>query len=119
MNDKRQYIKCYKTMLEKSPAPRTQVLLGDAYMYIQEPERAIEAYEEALRMNPDDHALTLLIGRALVKTHEFSRAIEYYEDALQADSAKDRGNTVSLKSSMPRILHIKKLSRRTRTNSRD
>ena len=36
MNDKRQYIKCYRTMLEQSPAPRTQVLLGDAYMYIQE-----------------------------------------------------------------------------------
>ena len=111
MNDKRQYIKCYKTMLEKSPAPRTQVLLGDAYMYIQEPERAIEAYEEALRMNPDDHALTLLIGRALVKTHEFTRAIEYYEDALQADSAKDRGNTVSLRLDLAQLyLKLKKFN---------
>ena len=47
MNDT-QYIKVLQNYVEKSPAPRTQVLLGDAYMYIQEPERAIEAYEEAL-----------------------------------------------------------------------
>ena len=109
MNDKRQYIKCYRTMLEQSPAPRTQVLLGDAYMYIQEPEKAIEAYEEALRMNPDDHSLTLLIGRALVKTHEFSRAIDYYEDALKANNAKDRGNTITLRLDLARLyLKLKK-----------
>ena len=32
--------------MEKSPSPQSYLLLGDAYMSITEPERALEIYEQ-------------------------------------------------------------------------
>ena len=34
--DKKMYIACYKDLAEKLPGPPTALLLGDAYMNIQE-----------------------------------------------------------------------------------
>ena len=34
--DKKMYIACYKELAEKLPGPPTALLLGDAYMNIQE-----------------------------------------------------------------------------------
>ncbi|XP_014668422.1 PREDICTED: tetratricopeptide repeat protein 21B-like [Priapulus caudatus] len=82
--DKRLYASCYRELVEKNPTPQTCLLLGDAYMSIQEPERAIDVYEQALKTNPRDSALASKIGQALVQTHNYGKAINYYEKALQS-----------------------------------
>uniref|UniRef100_A0A8I3PKW4 Tetratricopeptide repeat domain 21B n=1 Tax=Canis lupus familiaris TaxID=9615 RepID=A0A8I3PKW4_CANLF len=78
--EKMLYISCYR----ECPAPVLFLLLGDAYMNIQEPEEAIVAYEQALNQNPKDGTLASKIGKALVKTHNYAKAITYYEAALKS-----------------------------------
>ncbi|KAM5156061.1 tetratricopeptide repeat protein 21B isoform 3-T3 [Callospermophilus lateralis] len=82
--DKMLYITCYREIAERIPSPRSFLLLGDAYMNIQEPEEAIVAYEQALNQNPKDGTLASKIGKALIKTHNYSKAITYYEAALKS-----------------------------------
>lgn len=82
--DKRLYASCYRELMDKHPSPHTCLLLGDAYMSIQEPEKAIEVYESALKKNPRDAQLASKIGQALVKTHNYGKAINYYEAALKS-----------------------------------
>ncbi|XP_070546763.1 tetratricopeptide repeat protein 21B-like [Ptychodera flava] len=84
--DKRLYASCYRELVDKHQSPHTSLLLGDAYMSIQEPEKAIEVYETALKRNPRDSALASKIGKALVKTHNYGKAINYYEAALKTGS---------------------------------
>lgn len=82
--DKRLYASCYRELYDKHPNTQTSLLLGDAYMSIQEPEKAIEVYETALKKNPKDASLASKIGQALVKTHNYGKAINYYEAALKS-----------------------------------
>ncbi|XP_053554367.1 tetratricopeptide repeat protein 21B [Bombina bombina] len=82
--DKKLYISCYRDLVTKHPGAHTHLLLGDAYMNIQEPEKAIDAYEQALKKNPRDGSLASKIGKALIKTHNYSKAISYYEAALKS-----------------------------------
>ncbi|XP_025066743.1 tetratricopeptide repeat protein 21B isoform X2 [Alligator sinensis] len=82
--DKKLYASCYRDLVEQLPSSHTFLLLGDAYMHIQEPEEAIEVYEQALKKNPKDAALASKIGKALIKTHNYSTAIGYYEAALKS-----------------------------------
>uniref|UniRef100_A0A8C3AZP6 Tetratricopeptide repeat domain 21B n=1 Tax=Cyclopterus lumpus TaxID=8103 RepID=A0A8C3AZP6_CYCLU len=86
--EKRLYASCYREMVEKLPSTHTYLLLGDAYINIQEPEKAIDVYEEALKKNPKDGALASKIGKALVKTHNYAKAINYYEAALKTEQQK-------------------------------
>ncbi|XP_039093106.1 tetratricopeptide repeat protein 21A isoform X1 [Hyaena hyaena] len=79
--DIRLYIGCYRELCEHLPGPHTSLLLGDAFMNIQEPEKALEAYDEAYRKNPHDAFLVSRLGQAYVKTHQYSKAINYYEAA--------------------------------------
>ncbi|XP_041662255.1 tetratricopeptide repeat protein 21B [Cheilinus undulatus] len=83
--EKRLYASCYREMVEKLPSPHTYLLLGDALINIQEPEKAIEVYELALKKNPKDGALASKIGKALVKTHNYAKALNYYEAALKTE----------------------------------
>ncbi|XP_053925201.1 tetratricopeptide repeat protein 21B isoform X2 [Cuculus canorus] len=82
--DKKLYAACYRDLVEKLPSAHTFLLLGDAYMNIQEPDEAIEVYEQALKKNPKDPLLASKIGKALIKTHNYSKAISYYEAALRS-----------------------------------
>eukprot|EP00003_Mantamonas_plastica_P021293 TRINITY_DN3441_c0_g2_i6.p1 TRINITY_DN3441_c0_g2~~TRINITY_DN3441_c0_g2_i6.p1 ORF type:complete len:1340 (-),score=495.80 TRINITY_DN3441_c0_g2_i6:48-3578(-) len=86
--NKKQYVKCYQEMVEANPTMHTWILLGDANMNIQQPEEAVEAYQAALELNPNDAGLATRIGKALVSTHDYGKAIEYYEAAVQADPHK-------------------------------
>ncbi|XP_064471618.1 tetratricopeptide repeat protein 21B-like [Ornithodoros turicata] len=81
--DPRLYASCYREVVEKFPVPQSYLMLGDAYMKIQEPEKAIDAYEQALRKNPRDSMVARKIGQALVKTHQFERAVTYYKAAIK------------------------------------
>ncbi|BFZ22635.1 hypothetical protein BsWGS_25674 [Bradybaena similaris] len=96
--DKRLYASCYRELVEKHPSPHTSLLLGDAYMSIQEPEKAIEVYEAALKRNPKDAALATKIGQALVKTHNYGKAINYYEASLKS------GGQVTLRYDLAELL---------------
>ncbi|CAN7998156.1 unnamed protein product [Ixodes hexagonus] len=82
--DPRLYASCYREVIEKFPVPQSYLMLGDAYMKIQEPDNAIGAYEQALRKNPRDSMIARKIGQALIKTHQFERAITYYKAAIKA-----------------------------------
>ncbi|KAM9306008.1 tetratricopeptide repeat protein 21B [Gastrophryne carolinensis] len=82
--DKKLYVSCYRDLVEKVPSSHTYLLLGDAYMNIQEPEKAIDVYEQALKKNPKDGTLASKIGKALIKTHNYSKAISYYETAVKS-----------------------------------
>lgn len=64
-------------------------MLGDAYLAIQEPERAIEAFELSLQTNPSDKSLIRKMGRALVRTHQYTKAISYYREAVQQPGCRD------------------------------
>ncbi|XP_059246499.1 tetratricopeptide repeat protein 21A isoform X4 [Mustela nigripes] len=86
--DTRLYIGCYRELCEHLPGPHTSLLLGDAFMNIQEPEKALEVYDEAYRKNPHDASLVSRIGQAYVKTHQYTKAINYYE-AAQKISGQD------------------------------
>ncbi|CAJ0920533.1 unnamed protein product [Ranitomeya imitator] len=52
-------------------------------MNIQEPEKALEVYDQAQRKKPNDATLVKRVGLSLVKTHQYKKAINYYEAALK------------------------------------
>jgi tetratricopeptide repeat protein 21B len=83
--DKKLYAACYKELVDLNPTGHTCLLLGDAYMSIHEPKKAIGVYESAFKKNPRDAVLASKIGQALVKTHDYTQAIRYYEGALKSD----------------------------------
>ncbi|XP_036777583.2 tetratricopeptide repeat protein 21A isoform X4 [Manis pentadactyla] len=75
------YIGCYWELCEHLPGPHTSLLLGDAFMNILEPDKALKAYEEAYRKNPHDISLVLRLGQTYVKTHYYTKAVNFYEAA--------------------------------------
>ncbi|XP_043250172.1 tetratricopeptide repeat protein 21B-like [Colletes gigas] len=87
--DRHAFAMCFRELVEHCPDSKTYSMLGDAYMSIQEPERAIEAYEEALKRNPTDKFhIASKLGKALVKTHQYTNAINYYWEAMKQDNFK-------------------------------
>nr|CAD7199018.1 unnamed protein product [Timema douglasi] len=84
--DRRAYAECFRELVVNAPGPQSLVMLGDAYMAVQEPERAIEAYEKALQQNPQDSSLACKIGKALIKTHQYGKAINYYREAVKNEA---------------------------------
>lgn len=67
------YLTAFSDILERDPTPKTYELMGDAYMSIQEPDKAIEAYETAMRRAPKDFLLAEKIGNAYVKCHLYNK----------------------------------------------
>ncbi|KAJ3084734.1 Tetratricopeptide repeat protein 21B [Rhizoclosmatium hyalinum] len=91
--DRKAYARCYGDLYDRHKTVETCILLGEAYMNIQEPEKAIEVYENGLDTFDDGSVLACKIGKALVKTHDYARAISYYETAL----GKNTPNAASLR----------------------
>ncbi|XP_067290523.1 tetratricopeptide repeat protein 21A isoform X2 [Pseudorasbora parva] len=81
--NKKLYIACYREISEQVPGPHTNILLGDAFMKIHQPEEAVKIYQEVEKMAPED-TLAKKIGHALVKAHEYHKAVSYYETALKS-----------------------------------
>ena len=88
MSNRRLFAKCFSDILSNEDTVENCLLLGEAYMRIQEPEEAIKVYERALAQRPDDLFLIREIGRALVLTHDYDNAIRYYETAISKDPRK-------------------------------
>lgn len=82
-HDKQAFAQCYQELVQTKKSAETFILLGEAYMRIQAPESAIEAFENALRYNPKDSRLAEKIGKALVSTHDYRKAQDYYDNALR------------------------------------
>lgn len=87
-NNKKLYAQCYQELANQGNNVHSYILLGQAYMQIQEPEKAIVAYQDALKLNPEDPALASRIGHALVATHDYQCAVQYYQTAVNADPTK-------------------------------
>lgn len=83
--NKEQYIQCYQELAEKLPGPPTAQLLGDALMNVQEPEKALEVYEKALKKSPKDSTLASKVGQTYVRIHHYNKAINYYEASLKSN----------------------------------
>lgn len=64
---------CYRELASQQPGTQSALLLGDAYISILEPDKAIEVYETALKKNPRDATLASKIGQALVRTHNYNK----------------------------------------------
>jgi tetratricopeptide repeat protein 21B len=75
-HDKHRFALCYRDLLEQDQSPQIYELLGDAYISVQEPELAIDAYETAMRRAPKDHQLAEKIGNAYVKCHLYNKVVE-------------------------------------------
>ncbi|KAI8825186.1 uncharacterized protein EV422DRAFT_517791 [Fimicolochytrium jonesii] len=84
--DKKGYARCYSELVERNPTVESCLLLGDAYMNLQEPEKAIAIYESAMDASPEAGILAAKVGKALVRTHNYQRAISYYQSGLATDS---------------------------------
>ena len=87
-NDRKNYIRCYNDILEYHPTLDAYLLLGDAYMNIQDPDEAVKVYFKALEAYPNETSLKRKIGHALTKTHDYKKAVKYYEDALTLADAE-------------------------------
>jgi len=80
--DKASYVRCYLDLVDQAADYDTYCMLGEAFMQIQEPEKAVRAFELALEYQPKDSELIRRIARALVTTHDYSRAIDFYNKAI-------------------------------------
>jgi tetratricopeptide repeat protein 21B len=83
--DERGYANCFQELVQHSPTSQSYMHLGEAYMRIQNPDKAIEAFEEALKLNPRNVGLASKIGKALRSTHDYKKAINYYQEALRSN----------------------------------
>ncbi|XP_035206957.1 tetratricopeptide repeat protein 21B-like, partial [Stegodyphus dumicola] len=83
------FVNCYREAVKESTTIETLNLLGDAYMRIMEPEKAVEAYEQALKQNPKDVELASKIGTALVKTHNYEKAVTFYKAAIKTGGPEE------------------------------
>ncbi|XP_078037183.1 tetratricopeptide repeat protein 21B isoform X2 [Augochlora pura] len=87
--DRLAFAMCFRELVEHCPGPKTYSMLGDAYISIQEPERAIESYEKALQQNSINKLqIASKLGKALVKTHQYTKAINYYWDVIKQENFK-------------------------------
>ena len=87
-NNKRAFAKCYEELVEAFPTVGSYLFLGEAYMAIQEPEKAIQTFEKARAMDPNDAEMSSKIGMAFVTTHDYQKAIQYYRNAVKAEPKK-------------------------------
>lgn len=84
--DVKNYAKCYSEIVQKKPTMESCLLLGDAYMNIQEPEQAVTAYYSALKMKNNNIICSTKIGNALVMMHEYDKAVSFYQSSISANS---------------------------------
>lgn len=78
--DRLSFAQCFRELVDNCPVAESHIMLGDAYMSIQEPDRALEAYKAALKLQPWDENIARKLGSAYVKTHQFAKAISFFKE---------------------------------------
>lgn len=78
------FSKCFKELVEVRPESKSYLMLGDAYLSIQETAMAIDAYRNAYKMCPSNALLAKELGQAYVKCHDYDKALKYYHDVIQS-----------------------------------
>ncbi|PAV84205.1 hypothetical protein WR25_06129 isoform F [Diploscapter pachys] len=104
--DKRMFTQCYRELLKSAQTASVYALLGDAYMNVQEPEKAIEMYEMALKMQNKDPKLTEKIGEAYVQCHLYTKAVNFYEATM--NSTKDKRMRLKLAELLLKLGNLEK-----------
>jgi len=89
-HDKHAYARCYTELVDLQPDAQTYVMLGEAFMQIQDPEQAVRAFQSALEKDPGNTELTTKIGQALVTTHDYQRALDYLVKAVKSNAGNLR-----------------------------
>ena len=82
-NDPEEYIRCHQNLMGDNETPKAHLTLGDAYMKVNCPGKAIDAYKSALKLDPKNGALALKIGDTLKFSHEYKKAVGHYLKFLQ------------------------------------
>ncbi|KAL7991671.1 hypothetical protein Chor_015927 [Crotalus horridus] len=83
--DKKLYTSCYRDLVEKMPSPHTFLLLGDAYMNIQE---AISYYEAALKTGQQNF-LCYDLAELLLKLSQHDKAEKLLRQVLDHEPGND------------------------------
>eukprot|EP00798_Chlamydomonas_sp_ICE-L_P019308 gene19309-25961_t len=78
--DKLSYVKCYLDLVDRNGDYDSYCMLGEAFMQIQECEKAVKSFESALEFAPRDSELVAIAG-VVVITHNYQRAIDYFNKA--------------------------------------
>uniref|UniRef100_A0A1I7TW51 TPR_REGION domain-containing protein n=1 Tax=Caenorhabditis tropicalis TaxID=1561998 RepID=A0A1I7TW51_9PELO len=104
--DKRMFASCYRELLKVEPTPGSYSLLGDAFMKVQEPEDAINFYEQALKMQSKDVQLAEKIGEAYVMAHLYSKAVNFYESSMNI--YKDKNMRLKLANLLLKLRNFEK-----------
>ncbi|KAJ3302797.1 Tetratricopeptide repeat protein 21B [Kappamyces sp. JEL0829] len=98
--DRKRYAACFREVVEKRPTVDSCLMLGDAFMKIQEPQEAVAVYQSALKTYPDQTVFVGKIGNAYVMMHDYSKATSYYKAAI-AGATSDK---VQLQLDLGRLL---------------
>lgn len=70
-HDKEGFTKCYQQLADKEPTAKNFALLGEAYLRILNPEAAIDALEQAYKLDPKNGRLRGRIGEIIWFRHIF------------------------------------------------
>ncbi|KAF8072682.1 TTC21B [Scenedesmus sp. PABB004] len=73
---------------ERTPDYDSHCRLAEAFLAIQEPDKAARAYESALALRPKDAELAAKVAAALTAAHDYGRAVDYYNRAIRNDPAQ-------------------------------
>ncbi|KAL1140336.1 hypothetical protein AAG570_000268 [Ranatra chinensis] len=81
MKDEQAYSECFRKLAESNPTTENFLMLGDAYLAIQEPELAVQSYERAMVSSSGDAKLSCRLAQVLVRCHQYAKAIKCYRDS--------------------------------------
>lgn len=86
LHDMDRFIQCHECSVKLEKTSQSYLSLGEAYTRIQRPKQAVEAYQTALNLDPEDEQLALKIGSILLSNHDYQKAVDHYGAYLQKKS---------------------------------
>eukprot|EP00892_Ulva_mutabilis_P009788 jgi/Ulvmu1/7181/UM034_0090.1 len=86
-NDERQFIAAHVDIVTTFKDYDAHVSAGDAFLSIQEPERAVAMYQEALQLGAPSSALYAKLARTYAAMHHYKRALAESAKAVRLQPA--------------------------------